>query len=163
METNLRVNKCTLSKPCFLRSLSSAKITQTGFRLLLETLKEYNPRLIKLEFHSIELTDEWMKPLCEYLQSNNVIEELSLSRNKITDKGVEMLSESLMDKSSLQKLNLRENYEISDISIPNLQKIIESSGVVHIEIYSFKMMKGDLIEAILKIKKGEEGIRKRFW
>ncbi len=163
METNLRVNKCTLSKPCFLRSINAAKITQTGFRLLLEALKEYNPRLIKLEFYSIELTDEWMKPLCEYLQSNNVIEELNLSRNKITDKGVEMLSESLMDKSSLQKLNLRENFEISDVSIPNLQKIIESSGVVHIEIYSFKMKKRDLIEAMLKIKRGEEKIKMMYW
>ncbi|XP_051729729.1 NACHT, LRR and PYD domains-containing protein 3-like isoform X5 [Ctenopharyngodon idella] len=88
-------------------SLSVNKIGGRGLTLLSDGLKDPHCKLEKLWFFHCNITAEGCAALASALRSNSHLRELSLSGNKIGDKGLMLLSDGLKDPyCKLEKLRL---------------------------------------------------------
>lgn len=103
---------------------------------MFETLKEMKSKLIYLFLNSNLLDDECMNMLGEFIEYSETIEEIAISSNKITDKGIEILSEYLIGNISLKTLYISGNEEITDKSLPYLIDIVKKTSIISIDIYS---------------------------
>ena len=79
-----------------------------------------------------------MESLGNYIKNNPHIEIIDLinfssERNKITDKGIEILSPYLEGNKTFKKLKLDKNKGITDKSIPFLMKMIETLNIINID------------------------------
>ncbi|XP_051729705.1 NACHT, LRR and PYD domains-containing protein 12-like isoform X1 [Ctenopharyngodon idella] len=87
--------------------LSVNKIGGRGLTLLSDGLKDPHCKLEKLWFFHCNITAEGCAALASALRSNSHLRELSLSGNKIGDKGLMLLSDGLKDPyCKLEKLRL---------------------------------------------------------
>lgn len=75
---------------------------------------------------NINLTDDYMNLLREYLENNEELQDLDISINNISDKGVEMLSESLVGKTNLKNLNIARNSRITNGSVISILKLVKN-------------------------------------
>ena len=76
-----------------------------------------------------------MESLGEFIQNSQTINNISISFNKITDKGIELLLPYLIDGNiTLKYLVIDENKGITDKSIPLLIEIIHKSNIEDINI-----------------------------
>lgn len=82
-----------------------------------------------------------MVSLAEFLQGNQHLTHLQLSINSFTDKGVEILSQSLIGNNVLQELSLGYNPNITDKSVPYLVDIATKSCIIRIEIWDTSISK----------------------
>jgi len=76
------------------------KITTIGGIILLSTLKNHNPAIERIDFGGNEIGDDCMILLGEFIQSNNYIEYIDLYHNKITDKGIDILTPYIIGNAS---------------------------------------------------------------
>lgn len=102
--------------------------------MLFDVLKASNSQVVQAVLSENQLDDECMISLGEFLKCSNHLKELKIDVNRITDKGIELLSSFLTGNSSLKFLGLTHNPGITDKSIPFLNKMIESSRLEIIEI-----------------------------
>lgn len=135
-------------------SLASNTITSNGVSGLLDTLKECNSVVSKLDLSCNQLDDECMQQLGEYIQNNENVEVLRLDRNKITDKGAEILSEYLIGNTKLRKLCMAGNLGITDRSVPHLIEMINKSCIatLNVDYTSASEEKQQEIKEALKIQ-----------
>lgn len=108
-----------------------------------------------------QIDDMCMKSLGEYIQASPYIMCLYLANNKITDKGIEILAEHLIGNTIMQELNLSENKDITNASIPHLLKAIESSCFKDINIDATHADKKP-VEILLMMKNCQEKMVKEF-
>lgn len=150
------IEQAVAEKQCTMLRLSYNKITATGASILAEGLQnntsleglylfnnhvsdagayhlaqvlatnKSNLKALSLGWNGI--TDDGVKFLTEILKKNNTLIELWLPRNKISDKGVQMLSDVLVHHDrSLQRLSLDLNKSITDSSVDFLISMIKES------------------------------------
>ncbi len=101
-----------------------------------------------------QLDDGCMQSLGEYIQDNQYLENLNLIQNRITDKGIEILSECLIGNTVLKRLDLQGNYDITNASTPCLVRIIKSSYVNHVYLGRYSKNIREIqeeIDTLLKI------------
>ncbi len=98
-----------------------------------------------------QINDDCMKSLGEYIKSNKSIEEISLSSNKISDTGIEILVPYLNGNTTFKRLYLYENKGITDKSIPLLLKMIESSHIENMDIKLTSITQKNIIDVCVSL------------
>ncbi len=129
--------------------------------MLFDTLRECNSVVSILDLSWIrQIDDECMKQLGEYIQDNKCIEKLRVRNNKITNKGIEIISEYLIGNTKLDELYFDDNNGITDASVPYLIEIAKKSCITEIDIRSTSISeeKQQEIEELLKIPIDEREI-----
>lgn len=96
---------------------------------MFDTLKENKSTISFLSLTQNNLDDEFMKSLGQYIQDNRYLVELNVAYNQISDKGIAILSDYMMEDVVLEKININGNRKVTDASIPVLIKMIESSHI----------------------------------
>lgn len=84
-------------------------------------------------FHN-EIDDEIVTHLGEYLLDSEYLVELNIDNSKITDKGIEKLSEYIIGNITLKSLSLNQIHSITDASAPYLAQIAKQSCITSINI-----------------------------
>ena len=109
-------------------NMSNIGTTEEGAKKFIEAFHT-NTTLTKLYIQTIDLSDNGMVPLSAYL-SNNILQELYISQNKITDKGLKIITDAIIMSKSLCKFDISENL-ISDKGLVYLlEKIAYSKNSV---------------------------------
>ncbi len=121
--------------------------------MLFDTLRECKSVVSDLNLYKNQIDDECMKQLGEYLQDNEHLEILRIDSIKITDKGIEILSEYLIGNTKLKELGLNVNEGITDVSVPYLIEIAKKSCItqIYLENTSISEEKQQEIKELLKI------------
>lgn len=108
-------------------SLDGNLLTSKGASLLFKTLKENKSSVANIYLDSNRIDDSCLNDLGEFIQSSESIERIyignatiSMDENIITDKGIEILSESLIGNLTMKEINLKDNKGITDKSLDNL-------------------------------------------
>jgi Ran GTPase-activating protein (RanGAP) involved in mRNA processing and transport len=105
--------------------LSNNRISDMGVHALSQALSINNSKLEWLELHSNNITDEGVEYLVEMLKTNKKINLLGLSFNRISDRGVRLLSVAITCyNDTLQSLQLASNKLITDASVDDLKEMI---------------------------------------
>lgn len=81
-----------------------------------------------------ELDDECMESLGEYAQDNEHLECMKIG-NRVTDKGVEILSKYLIGNTKLEELSLSFNQGVTDASVPFLIEFAKKSSILRIDYF----------------------------
>ncbi len=102
--------------------------------MLFDTLRECNSVVSDLHLSRNQIDDECMKQLGEYVQDNEHLETLWLNMNKLTDKGIEIISENLIGNTKLKILDLKGNKGITDASVPYFIEIAKTSCITEIRL-----------------------------
>lgn len=68
-----------------------------------------NIRLVELNLENNKLTDEWLDPLLEAMESNKSVRKLNLSNNIITDVGAKKVARMIEFNTNLRELYIRWN------------------------------------------------------
>lgn len=114
--------------------MDSNRITSKGANSLFDALKgSSSPQVNSLDLRFNRLGDECMRSLGEYIENNKYLTSLRLSQNRITDNGIEILSNFIIKSESLQYLYVDRNVGITERSIPYLINILELSKSCQIE------------------------------
>ena len=109
-------------------NMSNIGTTEEGAKKFIEAFQA-NTTLTKLHIQTIDLSDNGMVALSAYLR-NNSLQELFISQNKITDKGLEKIADAVIMSKSLCKFDISENL-ISDKGLVYLlEKIAHSKNSV---------------------------------
>lgn len=109
-------------------SLNNCKISSKGAITLFDFLRN-KPLIKRLNLGNNQLDDEIMKDLGELLRLLPNLYELSLEENKITDKGIEYISQYLVGNQSIRILDLSGNQQISDFSTTFFRTMIDKSCI----------------------------------
>lgn len=80
------------------------------------------------------MNEECMRLLGEYIKSNKNIEIINERYAQISDNGIEVLAPYLEGNVSFKRLYLDGNKYITDLSIPLLMKVIQTSHIEYIGI-----------------------------
>lgn len=116
-------------------SLAKNKITSKGASLLFDFLREYKINVESIVLASNQIDDSCVTTLGDFLKGNLSIESIDLSGmmqdtyGKLTDKGMETLSQYMDRSCSLKRLNISRNNLITDVGLPYLYKIITGSMI----------------------------------
>lgn len=102
--------------------------------MLSETLKGCGSIVSNLNLRETQLDDECMKYLGDYIQNNEYLEILQIWANKITDQGVEVLSEYLIGNRSLKVLLMGGCVAITDASNHCFIDIAKGSCIIKIDL-----------------------------
>jgi Ran GTPase-activating protein (RanGAP) involved in mRNA processing and transport len=79
-----------------------------------------NTSLLKINVSKTDLSDRVLEKLCLYLQNPNIkLADLDLSRNSITDLGLQNLAETLTTNQTVKFLNLGSNL-VRDVGLRSL-------------------------------------------
>lgn len=93
-----------------------------------------NTSLQKINVSKTDLSDRVLEKMCTYLISPELrLIDLDLSRNAITDVGLQNLSESLSNNSSIKYLNLSQNI-IRDTGLRSLVSYLSLQSCTLIEL-----------------------------
>lgn len=116
-------------------SLSCNNITSKGISLLLDTMREQKIAIKSLILGANNIDDESMISLGKFLSGNQSIRNVDISggkkkENKLTNKGIEILSEILESETSLKELDISKHKNITQKAQIPLIKIVEKSKVV---------------------------------
>ncbi|CAF4387115.1 unnamed protein product [Rotaria sp. Silwood2] len=108
--------------------LSKNRVCDTGVADSAQVLALNNSALKTLSIRSASVTDVGIQHLAEMLKTNTVLTGLELSENQISDRGVELLANSLTrHNQSLIWLSLSFNWLVSDLSIDFLVRMLEQN------------------------------------
>ena len=112
-------------------------MTSKGASILFDHLNKHKSILAKINLNDCQMDDECIESLGNYIKNNEYIEIICLGNylqgnNKITDKGIEILSNYLIGNKTFKELMLNKNKGITDKSIPFLMKMIETSHIIDI-------------------------------
>ncbi len=120
--------------------------------MLLDTLRECNSVVSKLNLSNNQIDDECMKQLGEYVQDNQHLEILGVGNN-LKDKGIEIISEFLIGNTTLKELNLSFNRGVADVSASYLLEIAKKSYISSMTLFftSISQEKQNEMQELLKI------------
>ena len=90
---------------------------------------EHNPKLIKIDLTSCDISDDGAISLSNSLFKNLEIKEVILEDNKIGEKGTKAISDKLLGKTSLKILNLSHNKINSKGGFYIGQGLIDAQGI----------------------------------
>ena len=90
---------------------------------------EHNPKLIKIDLTSCDISDDGAISLSNSLFKNLEIKEVILEDNKIGEKGTKAISDKLLGKTSLKVLNLAHNKINSKGGFYIGQGLIDAQGI----------------------------------
>lgn len=153
-DMDIVVREAIINKQCRKLSLENNSITSNGAMSIiggltdnttLETLILYNNRLLDLGVNSVSnalstnnsylkilsigsnsITDLGVKYLCQMLKTNQSLILLGLVFNEITDQGVRLLADTLINTNqTLEILHLSKNKMISDSSFESVNQMLK--------------------------------------
>lgn len=81
-----------------------------------------------------QLDDDCIKSFGDLIQQNQQLIRVGLDSTKISDRGIEILSDSLEGNITLRAISLSENKGITDACIPFLVKIVNTTCVTNINV-----------------------------
>jgi len=113
---------------------SSNKITSKGASILFNTLKECKSSIETINLNFNQLNDDCMESLGQFIQNSQTIKNIDIGKNKITDKGIEILLPYLIGNTTFKIFDFLWNKGITDKSIPLLIEIIQKSNIQDINI-----------------------------
>ena len=110
-----------------------------GARIFVDTFED-NKKLQTLDISEINLTDDGAPALSSFIK-NDVIREIFLSRNRITEKGAKILAKALKKNTSLTVFDISENWienkgivcflkNISKSEDSNLRKLLVARNLI---------------------------------
>lgn len=107
-----------------------------------------------------DIDDQVMADLGEYLLHDGVIEKISLKRNRITDKGIEILSSYMAGNTTMKSLCFSYNPKILGNPIQYFEEIATMSAVTDIQLVGTGISTAhrNLIRDLLKIPAEERSI-----
>jgi Ran GTPase-activating protein (RanGAP) involved in mRNA processing and transport len=109
-------------------SLHQNSVSEMGIRSLSHILSLNNSVLKWLDLESTKLTDKSVQYLAEMLKINKSITGLWLSNNRISNRGVQVLTTSLIYfNTTLKHLDLENNQSINDSCIDCLIEILKEN------------------------------------
>ncbi len=110
-------------------------MTPRGMSILFETLKNLDVfEITTLRLNGNKIKDEGLISMCDWLAIKPSLRFLDLSHTNLTNKSIEMLSESLVGNTSLRKLSMDGNINISDKAAPYLLNIAQTTCITNLEI-----------------------------
>lgn len=116
-------------------SIGNNLITSQGASILFDMLRASNLSIKTIYLsNNQQINDDCMKSLGEYIKSNKNIEAIYLRANTVSDTGIGILVPFLDGNTTFKRLYLNENKGITDKSIPNFVKLIETSYIKVIDI-----------------------------
>ncbi len=115
-----------------LHSLKDNNITSKGASILFDYLKQTSSTISAVNLSGNKIDDACMTSLGEYIQSNQYIMHVYICYNKVTDKGIEILSEYILGNITLKQLNLNCLLGVTDASTPFLIDIAKMSYITSI-------------------------------
>lgn len=92
-----------------------------------------------------------MKSLGEYIKQNKSIEHILISSTQVSDVEIEILTPYLNGNTTLKRLDLSSNKNMTDKSIPFLMKMIETSKIEKIHIYNTSITNPAILEVPLAL------------
>lgn len=81
------------------------------------------------------LDDDCLENLGEFVQSNKMMESFNIGYNRITDKGMEIITEFVIGNTSLQFIGLEGNEDITEKSMNNIIEIAKKTHITSLYIY----------------------------
>ncbi len=137
--------------------LSANLISDIGVKYLSKALSNSNKTLKVLGLQQNHITDLGIEHLAHMIEKNTTLLSLSLDFNLFTDKGMKILTNSLIhSNSSIQYLGLSNNQFITDASFDYLQNLIQFNRTINeISLYHCSLTKStkDKIKKISRSKK----------
>ena len=109
-------------------NMSNVKTTEVGAKNFLHEFCT-NTTLTILYIQNINLADNGMPALSAYL-GNDIVQELYISQNKITDTGVKTIADAIKTNKSLRKFDISENLISGKGIVYLLEKIAYSKNLV---------------------------------
>lgn len=108
-------------------SLCGNMITAEGSSIICSILRESGSKIATLSLQNNQLNDDCVYSLGEYIKDNKCIRNICIDSNKITDHGICILSSLMEGNTTLQRLSISGNKDISDKSISPLIKLIQNT------------------------------------
>ncbi|KAF2075913.1 hypothetical protein CYY_002761 [Polysphondylium violaceum] len=100
-----------LEKYPLIQSLQVGKnrLNESGIRLILRAIKNYNTCIDTLGFDETNLTDIGCGTIEKLLSKNKTLTSLNIAKNKITENGFKLIFEGIKQNTNLSELNLSNN------------------------------------------------------
>lgn len=114
--------------------LGNNMLSFTGAVTLLGWLKQSNLSVTHLYLDGNMLDDEISMELGMYIDVNLHLVLIDLSNNKLSDNGIELLSQYISNKENLRCINLRGNKNITNKSTPILIDMVKSSKIEKLDV-----------------------------
>lgn len=146
------------NKNAFIISLGGNSITSKGISILLNVIKDNVLKISEIHIGGNYLDDEIVRTLCECIKCNQHITSVDIGQCKITDKGMEVICDSLAGNTSLRSFGLSKNKGITNNSIINLVKLIDSSSIIAVNIYGTLITQKNLISVALAVNRLKNGV-----
>lgn len=115
------------------------KITSKGANILFSTLKECDSSINSLNLGANQLDDDCMAALGEFIDNNPYLEVLKVDYNKVTDKGMYILSPFLIGNTKLKQIALHENSYLTDACLPYVSDMARTSCLTEIMLFATAM------------------------
>lgn len=127
------------------------QIGATGATLLFNALKKHKSTIVSINISTNQVGDKAMKAIGEYFQNNQYLEHLAIASNKISNEGISILSDCMIDNTCLKSINLASNEGITNACIPSLIKIVEASRIDQLFLNNTQMnQKGALSSSLVR-------------
>ncbi len=114
--------------------------------MLFDILRECKPDILSLDISFNQIGDGFMRQLGEFIHVCQHLEILKFADTGMTDKGVEILCEYLIGNTSLKELNVEENREITNDSLPHLLDIANRSCISKLVLWGTSLSEKNLQE-----------------
>jgi len=137
------------------------KISPHGFsKFIGSLLKSNNESIVKISMHHTDFDDDSIEIFGRLIKQNKNICSIDLTGNKITDKGVEMLSEYIIGNTSINKIYLVMNKGITNYSLEIIKNMVKTSYISCFDVYMTNINNKEIdeIDEILKIPVEEREI-----
>jgi NLR family CARD domain-containing protein 3 len=103
-------------------------LSDVGVQSLMEVISLKKNGLLKLDLSQNGLTDQGLRSLARMLKNNQLLTDLSLAGNDITNEGIQLLASILCQSNhTLQVLSLSGNKLLDDLSTGPLINIIQQN------------------------------------
>ncbi|EGC31859.1 hypothetical protein DICPUDRAFT_156240 [Dictyostelium purpureum] len=111
-------------------NISKNRIDESGVRVILRAIKNFNKNIETLGFEDINLTDSGCKVIEKLLSNNKTLKSLNISKNKISEAGFKIIFEGIKKATNLQDLNISGNPIQSKIMTKFIKYIASSETAI---------------------------------
>lgn len=138
----------------YLHSLSGNRITSESAKVFFEILPDCCQELTYLNLSENTIGDDSMEALGKYLQYDQKLESLYISKTLITDKGMEQFLPLLFGNITLKSLNISSNVGITGESVNLLAQTIKATALINIYLWNCGIAYGSqaTLNELLKLR-----------